>query len=154
MPMQDALFTVVLGAALAAIAVHDFKHYRVPDLLSLLIALSGMLFWLLSSPSALPVQLLYGFALGASLWLLREAHFRLAGRIGLGLGDVKLAAAGAIWLNPVMLPLLLFIASLTGLVFALATALAHGARLRQIRIAFAPFLGVAILFCWLVERLP
>lgn len=154
MPMLDAIFTVVLGSALAAVAVHDFKHYRVPDLLSLLIALSGMLFWLLSSPAALSVQLLYGFAFGASLWLLREAHFRIARRIGLGLGDVKLAAAGAIWLNPVMLPLLLFIASLTGLAFAFATAFAHGAKLSQTRIAFAPFLGTAILLCWLVERLP
>jgi leader peptidase (prepilin peptidase) / N-methyltransferase len=154
MPIQDAFFTVVLGSALAAISVHDFKHYRVPDLLSLFIAFAGMLFWLLASPADLPIQLLYGFAFGASLWFMREAHFRLAGRIGLGLGDVKLAAAGAIWLNPVMLPLLLFVASLTGLVFAFATAFAHGARLSQIRIAFAPFLGTAILFCWLVERLP
>ena len=78
MPMQDALFTVVLGSALAAIAVHDFKHYRVPDLLSLLIAFAGILFWLLSSPAALPVQLLYGFAFAVSflfgLWSIVVAY--------------------------------------------------------------------------------
>lgn len=154
MATLEMYFTVALGAVLTAIAVHDLKHFRIPDHLSLFVAFAGMVFWSLSDLAELPRQIFAACAFGGSLWLMRETHARLTGRIGLGLGDVKLAAAGAIWLNPVMLPMLLFVASLTGLVFASATALAQGGNLRQVRIAFAPFLGGAILFCWMVERIP
>ncbi|MGB8818468.1 MAG: A24 family peptidase [Rhizobiaceae bacterium] len=151
---SHAGFTLFLGLALALAAIYDFRQMRVPDRLNLAIAVGGVAYWLFANPDFLGAQFLSGAAFGGSVWLLREAHARLAGRIGLGLGDVKLAAAGAIWLNPVMLPLFLFAASLSGLVYATAQTFVQGGDLRQTRIPFAPFLSGSILFCWLLEQWP
>ena len=43
--------------------------------------------------------LLSGLLCGGALYLLREGFFRLRGVDGLGLGDVKLGAAGGLWLG-------------------------------------------------------
>jgi leader peptidase (prepilin peptidase) / N-methyltransferase len=152
--MPYAGFTLFLGFALALVAIYDFRQMRVPDSLNVAIAVGGVGYWLVASPDFLSAQLLSGTAFGGSIWLLREAHARLTGRIGLGLGDVKLAAAGAIWLNPVLLPLFLFAASLSGLAYAAAQTLVQGGSLRHSRIPFAPFLSGSIFLCWLLERWP
>lgn len=150
----DTSFTIFLMIALALVAAFDFRQMRVPDFLNLLIAVTGASYWLVVNPGLLSTQVLSGAAFGGSIWLLREAHARLSGRIGLGLGDVKLAAAGAVWLSPLLLPLFLFAASVSGLVYASAQALVQGGSLRQTRIPFAPFLSSSILLCWLLERWP
>ncbi len=150
----DAAFTLFLVFALAFAAVNDLRQMRVPDSLNVAIAVGGAAYWLVANPDMLGTQILSGAAFGASIWLLREAHARLSGRIGLGLGDVKLAAAGAIWLNPVLLPLFLFAASLSGLAYATAQSLTQGGSLRQTCIPFAPSLSASVLFCWLLERWP
>jgi leader peptidase (prepilin peptidase) / N-methyltransferase len=150
--LPDAAFTLFLVFTLAVAAVNDLRRMRVPDRLNVAIAVGGAAYWQVANPDMLGTQILSGVAFGASIWLLREAHARLSGRIGLGLGDVKLAAAGAIWLNPVLLPLFLFAASLSGLAYASAQTLVQGGSLRQTRIPFAPFLSGSILFCWVLEQ--
>jgi leader peptidase (prepilin peptidase) / N-methyltransferase len=152
--MSDASFTLFLGPALAIAAIFDFRHMRVPDSFNIAVAAGGVVYWLNANPALLGAQILSGLIVGTSIWLLRETHLRMTRRIGLGLGDVKLAAAGAIWLNPVLLPLFLFAASLSGLVYALAKGLIQGGDLRETRIPFAPFLSGSILFCWLLEQWP
>ena len=67
-------------------------------------------------------------------WLLFDDFWNLiTGRIGLGLGDVKMLAAAACWIDPLLLPVLLFIASATALLFVggqvVAARMARGARL-------------------------
>lgn len=52
------------------------------------------------SPGKLAANFSAAVATYAALWLLAEAHYRLRGYEGLGLGDVKLAAAGALWVGP------------------------------------------------------
>ncbi len=150
----EASFTAFLATALAAVAIHDFRHMRVPDHFTIAIAMAGTLYWALTSSGLVGPQLFSGATFGGAIWMLRMAHQGFTGRIGLGMGDVKLSAAGAIWLNPVLLPLFLFTASLAGLAFASALTVAEGGNLRQKCIPFAPFLGASIMFCWLLERWP
>ena len=72
------------------------------------------------------------------------------GRVGLGLGDVRMAGAGALWLPPVLLPAMMFGASVTCLVYAGIRSLA-GSGAGE-RMAFGPFIALAIMGLWLMER--
>jgi leader peptidase (prepilin peptidase)/N-methyltransferase len=69
-------------------------------------------------------------------------HFRRRGSEGLGLGDAKLFAAGGAWLGWQALPLLLLVASLGGLAFALTLG-------RGRALAFGPWLALGIALLWL-----
>jgi leader peptidase (prepilin peptidase)/N-methyltransferase len=82
----------------------------------------------------------------ASLALFGAFYFRLRGRDGLGLGDAKLFAAGGAWLGWEALPLVLAVAAVAGLAFALAVARRPGAQ-----IAFGPCLALGIWVGWLVR---
>jgi hypothetical protein len=56
---------------------------------------------------------------GGALWIVREVFFRRRGFDGLGFGDVKLAAAGAMLVGSVGFSLALFTASLAGIAWAM-----------------------------------
>lgn len=70
-----------------------------------------------------------GALCGAALWAVREGYYRLRGHDGLGLGDVKLAAAAGILIGPAGFALALFAAALAGLAVALVRQSGRGARL-------------------------
>ena len=96
----------VLGGAMAAIALEDALRFRVPDRWVMLAIFAGLA-WAAASGSAggaaalaaLARALLGAVLCGGAFLLLREGFYRLRGVDGLGLGDVKLAAAGGIWLG-------------------------------------------------------
>jgi leader peptidase (prepilin peptidase)/N-methyltransferase len=100
-----AAVMVVLGLSLLAAATVDLKTQRLPDRLTVLIALAG---GLLAASSGWP-RLLAGLAEGAGaaalLSSLRWLNQKRDGESRLGFGDVKLVAALALWLGlatPVM----------------------------------------------------
>jgi leader peptidase (prepilin peptidase) / N-methyltransferase len=143
-----ASFTVLLLSVLLAISYVDIKELRIPDWLSVLLFVGGLLFWLLTERESLSAQILSGAALACTLWLIRLGHSRVSGRIGLGLGDVKMAGAGALWINPLLLPFFMFAASASGLVYALLIAKPDARR----RLPFAPFLAIGLFSCWIMEH--
>jgi leader peptidase (prepilin peptidase)/N-methyltransferase len=137
----------VLGAALVAIAVIDFRTYRIPDWLSLPLVAAGLAWSTLAEPQRWGAHLV-GAALGyGSLAGFGALYFRLRRREGLGLGDAKLFAAGGAWLGWQALPLVLAVAAVAGLVFALATR----RWLPTAPIAFGPWLALGIWLGWLVR---
>lgn len=146
--LTTIFFTIALLGVLSAISYVDFQEMRVPDWLTALLLAGGTAFWLVTARGSLPVQMTAGIALAASLWLIRFGHFRMTGRIGLGLGDVKLAGAGAVWINPLLLPLFVFAASAGGLLYAVLIARPG----RDGRLPFAPFLAFGLFACWVTEH--
>lgn len=142
-----ALFTMLLFGILFAISVVDINEMRIPDVLNGLLLTGGLAFWLLSSRGELPVQIGCATALAFAFWLIRFTHSRMTGRIGLGLGDVKMAGAGAVWINPLLLPLFVFAASACALFYALLIAKHDTAE----RLPFAPFLSIGLISCWMTE---
>src|SRR6185437_12694119 len=103
--------------------------------------------------SALGDGLARGLVGGGALLLLRFAYLRLAAIEGLGLGDAKLAAAGALPLDWPTLPIALLIASIGGLLAIASRAL--GSRKMPDRVAeipFGAFLAPAIWLAFLLER--
>ena len=114
--------TYSLGCALALLACIDILVFRLPDLLTWPLALTGLTQALLfPAPSLL--DRLAGFGLGygvLAVLALLYRHWR--GREGMGLGDAKLTAAAGAWLGWQALPSFLLIASLGGLIWAVFRA--------------------------------
>jgi leader peptidase (prepilin peptidase) / N-methyltransferase len=143
-------FTILLGALLIMISVIDIRQLRIPDGLNLFLFGSGISYWAVHSLEALPYQIANAAVVAGLLWLLRYGYARYSGRIGLGLGDVKMMGAAAVWISPLSVPMLIFIASFCGLVFALG----RGNHKAGARIPFGPFLAVGLISTWFMENLP
>ncbi|MGL5010781.1 MAG: prepilin peptidase [Paracoccaceae bacterium] len=140
--------TILLGLTLVAITVIDLRSYRIPDWLSLpLIAIGlAVAVWLPLLPIAHHlIGAVAGFAVFAAIgaW-----YHRRTGMEGLGLGDAKLFGAAGAWLGWQALPLVLLIATLGGLAYALL----KGARDRRAALAFGPWLALGFWVVWLWEN--
>jgi leader peptidase (prepilin peptidase)/N-methyltransferase len=88
---------------------------------------------------------------GVLLLALRELYYRRKGYDGLGLGDVKLAAAGGILVGTIGFSWALLVASLAGLFVVVIGALT---RHPLEKIAFGAVLAPALLIVWVVEQTP
>ncbi len=151
--LADLLATPVLGAMLLALARTDLREGRLPDRLTLPLALLGLGLAALRV-RGVPVAEVIGAAAGyAVFWALGEAHHRLRGQEGLGLGDAKLLGAAGAWLGwRALAPLVLVAAS-----GALAWAALEAARREAGRgpsrrgLAFGPWLALALMLLWLLR---
>jgi len=154
-----SLYEVVIGLALAglmlAIAVSDWRRYRVPDPLVAL-ALALRVFDLLTAPpgprgEALLAAFVRATAMAGFFWLFRLAYRRLRKREGMGLGDVKLAAVAGAWVDWPLLPFVVEFAALFGVGVALLRA---GRGLRgDTKLPFAVGFAAAIFMGWQWQRL-
>ena len=142
--MFNGVFTqillVALGAILVVAAVVDVRTFTISNRLNLTVALMAPLYWL---SIALPLWPGIGIQLaaGAGVFILLAAAF-YAGVMGGG--DVKLAAALALWFSPGSTVKFLVLTSLAGGVLTLGVLAWHRARRREGK-PEVPY-GVAIAF--------
>lgn len=152
----------VLGAGLAllmvAIAVIDAHSFIIPNELNaaaLALALvnagiadfSGVI-------EGVGWSIVRGIALAACFLTVREAYYRIRGREGIGLGDVKLAGVAGAWLGWTMMPIAVELAALVALAVYALYRLIDGRPLRATgRLPFGLFLAPAIWLCWLLETM-
>lgn len=109
----------LLGWLLLPLALLDARHFWLPDRLNALLAVAGLL---LAGPmlgAPLPDRWIGALAGGSVLALVAWAYRRARGAEGMGGGDPKLVAAIGAWLGWQALPLMLLLASLGGIVWAL-----------------------------------
>ncbi len=136
LPPAQAALAVAMGLALLAASATDALSRRLPDVFTL--AVAGLALGL-STLGGLE-RLLIGLAAGAATFLLlegvRRGFLALRGRPGLGLGDVKLLAALALWLG-LATPWALAGAAVLGLIAAAVLRSKDG------RIPFGPAIAVA-----------
>ena len=91
------------------------------------------------------VDALLGAALGSGLlWLVSEAYFRLRGREGMGMGDVKMMLLVGAFLGPKRTLLTIFAGSLLGSILGLAFMAARR-KDSSYELPFGTFLGMAAL---------
>ena len=109
-PLWGALFTALAISA----CVTDVRSRRIPNLLVLLIAVTGLAYSLLSQPVGVALESSsLGFIVGLGIWI----AFWFLGL--LGAGDVKFFAASGVWLGPGGIWRAAVIAALAGGVLAL-----------------------------------
>lgn len=146
------LFGLILTVILSAIVWIDFQKLIIPDALNFALAATGLAYQLVVSPELFWTQLVTGIAVLAVFWLIRRIHAAVTGRIGLGLGDVKMAGASAIWLNPWNLPVFVFAASVSALILTVCRRLLRKDFSANTRQPFGPFLSAGLLLTWLGEQ--
>ena len=155
-PGLQGAFGAALGLSMLAVAWTDSRRFIVPDALSGGAFALGILAAIVRKPDARFESLLTGLASAAfvaGLFLLIRVGYRvLRGREGLGLGDVKLAAAAGAWLSLTMLPVAVEIAAVSGL----AAYLWRQRKRRRVarataRIPFGAFFALAIWVGWVLD---
>lgn len=130
---------------LITITVIDFKHYLIPDILTL----PGICFGLIGAalnPERAFLGGFAGFLLGGGFfWLISWVYFVLRRQEGLGGGDIKLLA----WIGAVLgwksIPVIILISSLSGILVGLLM-LPLTSKGFQTAIPYGPFLAGAALF--------
>ncbi len=140
--------SLVLYAALYALALYDHFTFRLPNLLTASLAVAGFLHAFAAGHGMLPyvIGALIGFF---ALFGLGLAYEKLRGRQGLGMGDAKFLGAAGAWVGWAGLPPVLLIASLAGLGGFVVKAIAQGRHISSEPIPFGPFLCLGLWFTWL-----
>ena len=128
--------------SLIALAVIDLETALLPDQITLPLLWGGLLSAILFEQVA-PNEAIAGAVFGyLTLWSLRWAFKGITGKEGMGHGDFKLFAALGAWLGVAALPAVALLASLSGLVYALAL-MGFKTVSREVPIPFGPFLASA-----------
>jgi leader peptidase (prepilin peptidase) / N-methyltransferase len=146
-----------LGVVMLAVAVNDARGFIIPDFLTGLAFVLGLLDAALKEgdvAASLIGSLMRASVLALCFLALRQAYYRLRGRHGLGLGDVKLAGASGPWLTWTMIPISIEIAAFAGLGTYAVHQLIRGAPMRASGVLpFGTFYAPAIWLCWMIEVL-
>ena len=144
------LFSVLL------IVVVDRRQFLIPDILSLPAIPLGLALSLMDHDpvASLTSRAAAAAAAALALYSLARLYRKARGFDGLGLGDVKLAAAAGAWTGFTGLPLVLLVAS----VAALSAVLLRSLLVRSDRatlttaVPFGSFLAPAILAVWVFQQ--
>lgn len=96
---EAMVVTVIFGWVLLALAVMDLRSMFLADVLTLPLIPVGLAVCLWMEPEAIWTHMAGALAGAAVLAALSWVYFRLRGREGLGLGDVKLMAAAGAWVG-------------------------------------------------------
>ena len=145
-----------LGLLMLAVAWSDSRRFVVPDVLSGGAFALGLLNGVVTSTEgglAGGLMALSRAGLAAGLFfMVRVGYRQIRRREGLGLGDVKLAAAAGAWVSLTMLPIVIEMATVTGLAMYLWRQTKRRRVLRaNSRIPFGAFFAFAIWSGWLLD---
>jgi leader peptidase (prepilin peptidase) / N-methyltransferase len=154
----------VLGAGLAfvvvAIARVDARELIIPNTLIFAALALGLCNSALTTPAGtlqgLLSAIVRGTAFALLFFVLQIGYRSLRGREGLGLGDVKLAAAGGAWLKWTTIPTVMEIAAAGALtVYLVSNLVAQRDEPLKLtsRVPFGLFLAPAIWLGWLLQTL-
>jgi leader peptidase (prepilin peptidase) / N-methyltransferase len=139
----------LLGWALLALALIDWRCFLLPDFLTLPLLGGGLLLWAVTEPPSLASHVL-GAAVGMAFILaLRWAYWLLRRREGIGLGDAKLLAASGAWVSWEGLPSVLLVASVAALASILLRYKRGGSISLVDRVPFGAFLCLGTWIVWL-----
>jgi leader peptidase (prepilin peptidase)/N-methyltransferase len=130
------LAAAALGLVLLASSTIDARTRKLPDPLTAAAAALACVLAATRTPEALAIGVLWAAGTGATLWLLRRGLTGQQSGPAMGLGDIKLAAALALWLGSAT-PWMIVAGSFLGLA-------AHALlRPTDRRLAFGPALAAA-----------
>lgn len=145
-PAHYIAYFLFLSAPLLVITFIDLEHLIIPDVIVWPGIGLGLIVHLYLSPAPIVTALtdsLIGIAVGGgSLFLLGWVYEHMRGRVGLGLGDAKLAAMLGAFFGWRAIIFLLLLSSITGTVVGLSYILLRRHSLTH-PIPYGPFLALA-----------
>ena len=135
---------ICLILALMYLAYIDLRTFRLPDVITYPLILSGLMVSSFSKLGFISFQdSVIGAAVGyTSLWLLNLLYRLVKKQEGIGMGDAKLLAALGAWFGWYALPSILLIASLSGLIGGFIW-LQWNKQSHRSAFPFGPFLAIA-----------
>lgn len=146
-PDLGGIAWALFGWLLVTLALLDWRHFWLPDALTLPLAFLGFTAGMWATDVML-VDRIIGAAMGyGALLAIALAYRALRGREGLGLGDAKLLGALGAWFGWQALPFILLIASLLGLMVMLLIGRAKQA---TARVPLGTFMALAALPAWMM----
>lgn len=137
----QSLFYCLLAYGLLVLFVIDIEHQLLPDVITLPLLWLGLIFNI-NGGIALADSVIGAASGYLILWGVYHLFKLLTKKEGMGYGDFKLLAALGAWLGWQQLPLLIFVASLLGILYFIFIKIKHNAS-RQQAFAFGPFLIMA-----------
>lgn len=154
-----ALMGALFLWCLLALALADLRFFRLPDALTGALVVIGLGLMLAGDgtgwpelPARLVASIIGAAAGGGSFLALRLGYRALAGREGMGLGDVKLMAGIGAGLGAAALPVVALLAGVSALLVAALRAWRRGRNLRRAgRVPFGAFLAMAAAAVWLLS---
>ncbi|WP_243457196.1 prepilin peptidase [Parasphingorhabdus cellanae] len=150
-PGLGGILGAIFGWFLLTLAALDAQHHWLPDRLTFLLAISGLVASFVDNGPDLPSRLIGGFAGFALLFVIGWAYLQLRGREGLGGGDPKLLGAIGCWLGWSALPLVMLGAGLVGLL-AIASMRARGQAITvESALPLGSFMAVSAFPLWIIQ---
>jgi prepilin signal peptidase PulO-like enzyme (type II secretory pathway) len=140
---------MVLGGFLVLLSIVDALTLRLPNVLTAMLALGGLVecWWL--EPAAILDRVAAGGVGLLAFLVVGEAYRHLRQRDGLGRGDAKFLGASGTWLGVMGLPSVVFLSALLGLAWAVALRAAPSKRSLATRLPYGPFIAAATWLVWL-----
>jgi leader peptidase (prepilin peptidase)/N-methyltransferase len=143
----------LLSFALCWASAVDLDRQILPDVLTFGLSAFGLAYAFQAGTPQFAACLIGALAGYGSFLLVSRLYLRLRGRPGLGLGDAKLLAAAGAWLGWSALPYVVLVASGFALLLIVARRVAGHSFHALSRLAFGPFLAVALWSVWLASNL-
>jgi leader peptidase (prepilin peptidase) / N-methyltransferase len=144
---------VYLVVVLAAVCAIDARYGIIPDSLVLALAVGGVLQTSIPGQGELLQRGFEALVLFLAAYLFRAAYRWVRGHDGLGLGDVKFATAGVLWIGIEGVPVMLLLAVFSALASLLILkAEGHELSAKQ-AISFGPHLAIGLWLAWVAGPL-
>lgn len=155
-PRMIGLLASSLALVMLAIAVIDWRSFIIPNWLNAAGFGLAIMHAAAQEPDmmtqAVAMAAMRGAVLALIFFVLRYVYAQLRGRQGLGLGDVKLAFVGGAWLDWLMIPIAIELATFAALsAYLLRQFISHRSISATNRIPFGLFFAPAIWICWVFE---
>jgi leader peptidase (prepilin peptidase)/N-methyltransferase len=148
----DALFAVPFAAVVLYLARTDLDRFELPDHGNLALFALGIIWIAASFPdvgAGLLQALVRALTAAAFLMAVRALYRSIRKMEGLGMGDVKLAAAGAVWLSWSQMPIAILISAVAGVLIAILHALYSRRTLtHDVALPLGALLAPAIWLVW------
>ena len=147
----EALAWAGFGSTLLTLALIDLDTMLLPDSLTLSLLWGGILCASLGLIKVSLIHSVWGAALGYGiLWLVQTVFKLITGKQGMGEGDYKLLAALGAWLGWMALPMVLLLASLSGVLIAVLLRWRGRLQVDQ-PLPFGPYLAMAGMVCAVLD---
>ncbi|MFC4346399.1 prepilin peptidase [Kordiimonas lipolytica] len=141
--------SLLLFFNLWVLACYDLVSFRLPNLLTLTLFITGAMY-VATSPGLFVWDHFIGAVVGLVFFPAVNAVYKLVrGRDGIGIGDAKLLAGIGMWLGWALLPPVLLVASIAGLLYGGGLAFATKQPIATSKIPFGPFLCLGAWVAWL-----